>query len=931
MRAVYAALFRTLLVVCAVHFSMPAWSQGTTDQQYGGGSPAELELRLFGKFLRVGETPNKRDFHDVSLAIVSAGYQTTGQYQQVLRLCQYGEWVATTPEQRASQRQCQRYALMNLGRYSEAEVLALEDRQLVAPDTVTDPLARIQSWNWLANLNLNLGQTRIAEAAFRRVIDWVHEARRSEAAGLMEPGTDAALAAEIRDLRNDMLRDLEITALSRLADIAYYQQDYTASDRTSEALLSAISPENSNNLWAINAIGYALRLKERGNGRLAADLARRALPYLKADAGFKNQVEPLHDFRPAPAATAVLGDERTQPLFVESWIRLANAYALLDRFDEANRLLDATEQIARRYLLEPESGNTVIALAEEARADLAAMRQQWKAAEAVLRSVRQRLITATSRERTLEAGRRQTRVDNPLLRVNAKLLNAMVENGAITVSIPGGNGGEVASIAQDFAVSRAALSAQLATQARRANDEQVRALQYREGQLIDELVELRGRISASLRLSKGVAPEAGVDEAVARLNSINVELADIKKRLQARGVAAELTEPSEFNAFRSSMGARTAYWQWITHANGNFVVCWTQDGIHIAKLQTEFKPMQERVQRLRSHGDLRQVQQLRDLKPYPLSDAAQLYEQLFGTLQQFAAGTDHWILANSALVEGIPWGALVTKLSNSNDSPIWLIDRAALTVTPSWRTWLSLYNKPAAKRGRKVLLIGDPNNEQRIVPLSQLSTRGLFVASVTAQTSVSLPQDSAFSKEIETLSRLFPANDRTVLLRNKATKTALMRLRLDEYKLLVFSTHGYLARQFIATIGPSLELTAPTGKVAERFLTAADIARLRLNADLVILSACDTSAPDGYSDSEAFSGLTSAFLLAGARGVIATLWPVETNATQSLITKTVSQYTHNGSDGMAFALQRATQDYLRSSAPEWRHPAFWSAFLLVGR
>ena len=106
---------------------------------------------------------------------------------------------------------------------------------------------------------------------------------------------------------------------------------------------------------------------------------------------------------------------------------------------------------------------------------------------------------------------------------------------------------------------------------------------------------------------------------------------------------------------------------------------------------------------------------------------------------------------------------------------------------------------------------------------------------------------------------------------------------------------------------------------------------MRLDADVVFLSACDTSASDGSRDAEGFSGLTSAFLLAGARSVVATLWPVETDATSTFVQVAMRAYERDPNRPFSFSLQEAALAVMTSSISEWRHPAFWSPFVVVGR
>jgi CHAT domain-containing protein len=123
----------------------------------------------------------------------------------------------------------------------------------------------------------------------------------------------------------------------------------------------------------------------------------------------------------------------------------------------------------------------------------------------------------------------------------------------------------------------------------------------------------------------------------------------------------------------------------------------------------------------------------------------------------------------------------------------------------------------------------------------------------------------------------------------------------------------------------SLPQNATTGDDA--LLTASQIVSLRLRADWILLSACNTAGPDGFAG-EALSGLTRAFFYAGARSVMATHWPVESSATVQLTTLTVENYTKNPGKGKASALRDAQLALMDS--PGTSHPIFWAPFVLVG-
>jgi CHAT domain-containing protein len=111
--------------------------------------------------------------------------------------------------------------------------------------------------------------------------------------------------------------------------------------------------------------------------------------------------------------------------------------------------------------------------------------------------------------------------------------------------------------------------------------------------------------------------------------------------------------------------------------------------------------------------------------------------------------------------------------------------------------------------------------------------------------------------------------------------------------------------------------------------------QLKLDADWVILSACNTAAPDGSEGAEGLSGLAKAFFYAGARAVLVSHWPVNSRATVRLITGTIEALAREPAIGRAEALRRATLAMIDTAAGTpgseyFSHPMFWAPFVIVG-
>lgn len=140
----------------------------------------------------------------------------------------------------------------------------------------------------------------------------------------------------------------------------------------------------------------------------------------------------------------------------------------------------------------------------------------------------------------------------------------------------------------------------------------------------------------------------------------------------------------------------------------------------------------------------------------------------------------------------------------------------------------------------------------------------------------------------------------------RAVKTLSESGSLAAYRTVHFATHGCVAGEMHEGAEPGLILTPPPKATAEDdgYLTASEIAGLKLDADWVILSACNTGA-GGAQEAEALSGLAQAFFYAGTRALLVSHWAVDSVATVNLITNTLKIMSEDSGIGHSEALRRA--------------------------
>ncbi|MCP4660936.1 MAG: CHAT domain-containing protein [bacterium] len=151
---------------------------------------------------------------------------------------------------------------------------------------------------------------------------------------------------------------------------------------------------------------------------------------------------------------------------------------------------------------------------------------------------------------------------------------------------------------------------------------------------------------------------------------------------------------------------------------------------------------------------------------------------------------------------------------------------------------------------------------------------------------------------------------------------------LGGYHWLHFAAHGCLNSRTPELSGIVLSLRDRHGRLQDGFLRLHDLYNLRLDADLVVLSACQTALGKEIRG-EGLIGLTRGFLHAGARRVVASLWQVEDEATAAFMERFYRGMVQEDL-GPAAALRRAQNEMLRSPRRRWRAPYFWAAFSLQG-
>ncbi len=407
----------------------------------------------------------------------------------------------------------------------------------------------------------------------------------------------------------------------------------------------------------------------------------------------------------------------------------------------------------------------------------------------------------------------------------------------------------------------------------------------------------------------------------------------------------------------------------------NRVVAITREGVHVAPIPEESRRrLRRRIAAFRcqmatndaacsssagagTRGAMLDLGDEEEVAPgapaFDTTAAYALWQDLFGGIAPAIAGKAHLVLVPPADLLDLPFAALVTspEPAATLGEIDWLIRRHAISVLPSVAGLKTLRGHGEKRALAPFLGVGDPaigsgggiacealttvamRAAAPTTPVLTPSPSGLGLADVAAIAALPRLPDAAC--EVAAIADAVGEPSR-LLLGAAATETAIKAMNdsgeLAGYRALVFATHGLVAGEAGAA-APGLVLTPPAEASLrdDGLLSSAEIATLRLDAELVVLSACNTAAGEN-GDADGLSGLARAFFQAGARSLLVTHWAVFSEAAVMISTGALSRLKANPALRHAEALRAATLAILDTPGQTGTrlHPSFWAAFTIVG-
>lgn len=307
----------------------------------------------------------------------------------------------------------------------------------------------------------------------------------------------------------------------------------------------------------------------------------------------------------------------------------------------------------------------------------------------------------------------------------------------------------------------------------------------------------------------------------------------------------------------------------------------------------------------------------------PVAGLQEVWRELVAPLQPGADVKSLLVAADGALA-AMPFAAALT----SAEPAAFVARRMAVTQLPSAGALFALRRAAAPASAAKPLFgVGDPQFKSSAKPgraaLGSGATKYDAAWGFSYGDIPPLPETRA---ELTALAKALGANAQAdLLLGAAATREAVLAAPLADRRMVAFATHGLMPGELPGVSKPALALAPGKDAGASPLLELDDVLTLRLNAQAVLLSACNTAA--GEQGGAAMSGLVRGFFFAGSRSVLATHWAVETSSAAALTSATFSAKAPR-----AEALRMAQMGMIEGTlgGGRWTHPFYWAGYALFG-
>lgn len=331
-----------------------------------------------------------------------------------------------------------------------------------------------------------------------------------------------------------------------------------------------------------------------------------------------------------------------------------------------------------------------------------------------------------------------------------------------------------------------------------------------------------------------------------------------------------------------------------------------------------------------------------DLAGFDLAAAAQLYRALIAPIEPDLQGATTVYLSTSGILSSIPFEVLVRRPASNLADADWWINTVTPARVPSASALVSARAVRGAHASDALVAFADPSFDgSPTAPQAGTTNTETVVAAGARAFPVDARTLSFDYRRVrplpETLGEanaiakaLGASPQHSVISGLAASRSHVLAQDLSNERVVLFATHGVLPGEVPGLRNSGLALAYEGRGLLDSILTADDIVTLRLNADWVVLSACNTGLATGAAG-DSVSALTRAFFAAGARTLLVTQWAVESRSAALVTSGLFETYSRDTALSKAEALAQTERAMAAGKyGALYRHPYFWGAYFLAG-
>ncbi|MDP3690745.1 MAG: CHAT domain-containing protein [Bradyrhizobium sp.] len=499
--------------------------------------------------------------------------------------------------------------------------------------------------------------------------------------------------------------------------------------------------------------------------------------------------------------------------------------------------------------------------------------------------------------------------------------------------------------------------------------ELVRSEQDLGKQINAQLGALNNALASNARDDKVVkATNASVDKLRSDRDKVRQE---INRKFPSY---AELIDPRPptVEQIKETLAPGEAMLSFYFGRRGSFVWAVPKDGpVTFAAVKLPAREIESKVRQLREALEPNAAM-ISDIPAFDVALGYELYSLLLKPVEAGWKSAKSLIVVTNGALGLLPLPLLPTAPAEikANDEPLfasyrdvpWLARTHAVTMVPSSAALRTLRKLPPGKPERSELIaFGDPyfSKEQaaeadgpapvQLADASAAMTRGVPLKrrnspkldGVDSAELALLPRLPDTADELRSIALALQADPAKVLhLGKDANEKAVKAMDLSGFKVLAFATHGLVPGELNGLTQPALALSAPglSGSEGDGLLTMSEILSMKLDADWVVLSACNTGAGAG-AGAEAASGLGRAFFYAGTRALLVTNWSVHSQSARELVTDLFKRQADDKGLTRGEALRQAMMamvdgpgyvDAAGKTEFSYAHPLFWAPYTIIG-